>query len=166
MPKPPPDPGDRHRLSAAEGWLALGLPSDALAELDGLSAAAARDPEALHWRCLALGRLRRLDELLEMGRRLESTVPADPRGPLHTANALHWLGRSEDAYQHIRGSLDRFADSWHLAYDLACYAAQTRRLDEAVDWYRKALQHASHPDSLREYARQDPDLEPVREQLG
>lgn len=166
MPTSPPDPADRHRLSAAEGWLALGLPADALAELDGLSPAATQDPEALHWRCLALGRLRRLDELLAAGRRLEERMPSDPRGPLHTANALHWLGQSEEAYHHIREALDRFNDSWHLAYDLACYAAQTRRLDEAIAWYRKALQQTSHPDSLREYARQDPDLEPVRDQLG
>ena len=158
-------PSDRHRLSAAEGWLALGLPSDALGELDGLEPGNALHPDALHWRCLALGRLKRLEEMLEAGRKLEGAVPDDSRGPLHTANALHWLGRSEEAYQHIREALGRFDDSWHLAYDLACYAAQTQRLDEAVTWYRQALQQANHPDSLREYARQDPDLKPVRDQL-
>ncbi|MFM7101681.1 MAG: hypothetical protein ACKO3N_10980 [Verrucomicrobiota bacterium] len=160
---PQPSPADRHRLSAAEGWLALGLPGESLEELDGLGEPSRLLPEARHLRCLALGRLRRFEVLEGVARSYLAEVPDDLRAVLHLANAWHWQQRTEGAYQLARDSRTRFPGQWQLVYDLACYAAQTGRLSEARQRFREALALAPDAKALKEYARQDPDLLPLRD---
>jgi hypothetical protein len=51
-----------------------------------------------------------------------------------------------------------------IPYNLACYAAQMKRLDGARDWWGKALAIAKTTggfDEIRLMALDDPDLEPL-----
>lgn len=156
-------PADRHRLSAAEGWLALGLPGESLEELDGLGEASRLLPEARHLRCLALGRLRRFAVLEGVAKAFLDDVPDDLRAVLHLANAWHWQQRTAAAYELALESCARFPGQWQLVYDLACYAAQTGRLPEARQRLQEAMALAPDAKALKEYARQDPDLIPLRD---
>jgi predicted Zn-dependent protease len=160
-----PPPEDRHRLRAAEGWLQLGLPQETLAELATLSPAVLAGPEALHWRCVALARLRRCAEMLAAANALRAADPANAWAVLHAANALHWTGRTEEAYALTLAALEFFPDHWHLRYDLACYAAQTARPAEARRWLAEAFRQTPDADGLRQHAHADPDLKAMGEEI-
>jgi tetratricopeptide (TPR) repeat protein len=68
--------------------------------------------------------------------------------------------RYADAETLVREGLELHPGNAALLYDLACYAAQQGRGDEALDHLREAVD--AQPKYL-EYARTDPDLDSIRD---
>ncbi len=69
-------------------------------------------------------------------------------------------GRHEEAKQLLVEALDRYEDRGTILYNLACAEAQLAETDAALDHLSAALQE--RPD-LAEHARDDSDLEPIRD---
>jgi tetratricopeptide (TPR) repeat protein len=69
-------------------------------------------------------------------------------------------GRHEEAKQVLIEALDRYEDQGTILYNLACAEAQLGETDAALDHLAAALQE--RPD-LAESARDDTDLEPIRD---
>jgi tetratricopeptide (TPR) repeat protein len=169
LPVQPVELPDLHYLRAASGWLELGNPVEAQNELDRLRPELLDHPEVLRIRWHVSAVVKRWDASVEIAGRMVELAPDQAEGWIHRSFALHELRRTEEALSCLLGAVDRFSNSWVIPYNCACYCAQLGRLDEARDWLRRALAIArmdGNETTLRLQAVEDPDLEPLREELG
>jgi Flp pilus assembly protein TadD len=74
-------------------------------------------------------------------------------------------GGLPQAWAALLPARERFPQEPVIPYNLACYAAQMNRLDEAFEWLRQAVTAAGKADPIRQMATQDPDLEALRHRL-
>lgn len=61
--------------------------------------------------------------------------------------------------------VDKFPGEWVISYNLACYACQLGDLKAARQWLRKAIELAGKKE-VKLMALDDPDLEPLRNEIG
>ena len=87
----PIEPPDAHCLSAAIGWLELGNPGEAKAELALISTAGQTHPDVLEARWLVCAEQKAWAEALEAARVLTEAAPNRASGWLHLAYALRRL---------------------------------------------------------------------------
>jgi len=93
--------------------------------------------------------------------RLIHQFDQQPDGYIKRAYALHELKRSQEAWDTLHPIRELFPDNWLIQYNLACYAAQLGRPDEALRCFRRALRIGDERE-LQEMAMTDSDLEPIR----
>jgi hypothetical protein len=60
---------------------------------------------------------------------------------------------------------ERFANEPVVSYNLACYAAQLGRLDDAWEWVQKAIKAAGNTEQIKTMALADSDLKPLWERI-
>lgn len=167
---PPLEPPDTHLVRAVEGWLELGLPDEAEAELAQLSSVAKARPHTLDlcWQIHAhrkeWGLAHTVAELLV------SAAPDNPSGWIHRAYAARRMdgGGLQTAWDELRPAADRFRTEFLVPYNLACYACQMGRTDAARHWLGRAYEAAGKPNAregIKLMALADPDLAPMREEI-
>jgi Flp pilus assembly protein TadD len=153
------EPPDTHALSAALGWLELGNPGEALAELDGISAANQSHPGVLEVRWVVLAELKdwAVAELVAV--RLIEVVPENVTGWLHRAYALRRMpgGGLSPAWAALLPVAEKFPEQPLVAFNLACYACQLGDLAAARHWLARAGQ-VGNAKLIREQALTDSDL--------
>ena len=66
---------------------------------------------------------------------------------------------------HLRPAFEKFPKETIIPYNLACYAAQMGRLDEAWEWLHKAMAAAESVNRIKQMALADPDLQPLLERI-
>ena len=154
---------DRLHYDAATGWLMLGDADSAWSELQELTPAARREPAALEleWgiqaeRCDWAAAAAAAQQLVDL-------APECPFGWVHRAYAARRRegGGLGLAWELLRPALDRFPQDPTVAYNLACYAAQMGRQDEAWTLFQCALAAASKPAEYLCLALTDDDLKPL-----
>lgn len=145
-------------VTAALGWLELGSPVEALAELSRLDGQYQRVPAVMELRWQALARLERWVESLDVALELCHVSPDHPEPWLHHAVSLYRLGRTAESWELLLKQAGRFPDCWVIPYDLSCYACQLDKLDEGRAWFRKAL-GVGDGAQIKQIALKDPDLE-------
>ncbi len=150
---------------AAKGWLELGVPAEAGLEIEQLPGEFASHPEVLKLRFHIERMQKRFPEALAVAEGLIALTPEDKWGWLYRSHALHWLGRSTEAYDLLAPKRANFPESYELPYDLACYCAQTGRIDEARTWLGQAFQLGDKPSVIRMMALDDVDLKPLWEDI-
>jgi Tfp pilus assembly protein PilF len=94
---------------------------------------------------------------------LVESAPENTFGWIHRAYAarrLHTGGLSL-AWNLLEPALDRFPEHPIIAYNLACYAAQLGRLDDAWLLFQRALASASKCADVIHMALADEDLKPL-----
>jgi len=153
---------DAHYLSAALGWLELGVPVEAEAELSRITASNQRHPDVLEVRWLGLANLQRWDAALAVARELVRAAPQRSSGWLHQAYALRRAegGGLQPAWEALLPAYEKFPSEPTIPYNLSCYACQLHRLDDARDWFHRAIQRGG-AEQLKEMALHDPDLRPL-----
>ncbi len=156
---------DAFHLRAAEGWLELGLPVDAFAEIKEIPESRRQHPAVLtvlwrlhshsqHWRkCVEIA-----DELVQV-------EPKDPSGWIHRSYALHELKRTKEAADLLEPALVRFPNEELIPYNLACYACQLGKLNEAKALLVLAFRRGNAKE-IKQRALEDSDLAPLREYLS
>ncbi len=151
-----------HYLNSALGWLELGNPREARAELDQLPAEFADDPDVLDIRWSLHAREGDWDGALEIAERLVEVAPDDPTGWLHRAYALRRVhgGGLEKAAMILRPAFDKFSDEPTIPFNLACYACQLGQLPESRAWLKHAFKRGDKS-FIKKMALSDPDLEPL-----
>ena len=82
------EPPDTHHLSAAIGWLELGLPAEARAELAQVAAATREHPDVLEARWLVAAEEKQWEEGLQVAQALLRRAPKRASGWLHQAYAM------------------------------------------------------------------------------
>ena len=150
-------PPDSFYLEAAVGWVELGNPREALHELAQLSPKHADDPQVLELKWQIYARLENWDHSLPVAKTFCSVAPSLEQGWLHQAVSLYRLNRTEDAWNLLLPMAEKFPRSWVIPYDLACYACQLSRMDEARVWLQKAFL-LGEPKEVKLLALSDPDL--------
>lgn len=152
-------PAARHRVQAAMGWLELGLAAEARAELAGLSAQQAAAPQVIACRLALAAHDQDWAEARDWAEHLVMLQPDEPQWTLSLAYATRRARSLTEAETILRAARARFPREPIVPYNLACYAAQLGRLDEA----RTLLAEATALDhSIMDLAAQDPDLLPLR----
>ncbi|PTX99372.1 hypothetical protein DB346_16075 [Verrucomicrobia bacterium LW23] len=105
---------------------------------------------------------RRWPEAAEVARRLCDMEPNNGDWPIQLAYATRRASSIEEAERILRDARERFPRESTIVYNLACYACQQDRLDEARTLLRTAFEmNASH----YRLAQTDPDLAPLRAEL-
>lgn len=156
---PPIDPPDSHCLLAASGWLELGCPTEALAELESLSESNRHHPDALELSWLVHAELRNWVEALAVATKLVTVAPERPAGWLHRAYAIRRVpeGGLQRAWELLLPAFERFPKETLIPYNLSCYACQMGQLEESRKWLRLALR-IGDPKSIKRMALSDDDL--------
>jgi tetratricopeptide (TPR) repeat protein len=137
---------DLHHVRAASGWLELGTPGEARRELARVNPALLHHPEILQVRWAIAAADWAWGEAEALARRLVQEAPDCPDGYLHLAYALRRLeghGISE-AEQVLAAAAGRFPEQPLIPYNLACYAAQQGRLEEAWELLHRAMEAEGH----------------------
>jgi tetratricopeptide (TPR) repeat protein len=155
---------DIHFLRAAEGWLELGNPDETRLELARVSPENQSHSNVLCARWHIEERCRDFDACVDIARAMIRANAKDPRGYMNLSNALFFAGKTDLAYQHGLESAARFPSDPAQPYNMACYACQMGRLDEAKSWLRRAMA-LGNSKVVKNWARNDPDLAPLRHAL-
>lgn len=155
-------PPDNHHLRAAEGWLELGNPTEAGAELAAIAPHAQAHPDVLEVRWQVLAATRRWQESLDVAAELIRLAPERPQGWIHRAYALHELGRTLEARDQLLPVANAFPRDVTLRYNLACYECQLGHLEPAKSWFQQALA-LGDPARIKLAAAKDRDLALLRE---
>jgi predicted Zn-dependent protease len=160
----PLEPPDSHHLSAAEGWLELGNPAEAAAELARISPENAGHPAVLELSWQVHARAREWEACLELASRLVRLHPALPTGWVHRSYTLHELKRTAEARDQLLPAVARFPNEVVMAYNLACYECRLGNLPMARQWLKQTF---ARPNSQlwRVAAQNDPDLAALRAEI-
>ncbi|MFO1476071.1 MAG: tetratricopeptide repeat protein [Verrucomicrobiota bacterium] len=158
----PIEPPDSHHLSAAIGWMELGVAIEAESELDCISAANQSHPDVLEVRWIVLAQRQRWDKALMVAQSLVKLAPTRSTGWLHRAYSLRRVsqGGLQQAWDALLPAYEKFPKEPTISYNLSCYACQMRHLDEARNWFKRALK-AGEKERIKAMALEDPDLEPL-----
>jgi tetratricopeptide (TPR) repeat protein len=157
----PIGPPDSHHLVAALGWLDLGLPSEADKEMSRISPALLDHPDILEVRWDICAAEQRWETGLQLAERLMAMAPDRSGGWVHRAYALRRVpgGGLEQAWEALRPAFEQFPTISIIPFNLACYAAQLGRHQEAMDWLRKAVTAEGDEKVIKAMALNDTDLE-------
>ena len=149
-----------HHLQAAEGWLELGNHLEADAELDSIAAELRAHPSVLELRWQVYAASKKWHACIDIAKTLTKLKPNRAVGWIHYAYALHELKRTQEAFDLLAPLADKFARDATVPYNLACYACQLGRLNEAGEWLQNAYE-AGDAKEIKLQALDDPDLAPL-----
>ena len=145
----------QRQLLAAQGYSELGMPAEALAELDALGPARQGDAEVLNARLFVLMKARRWPEALAVAEALCARDPGEVAGFIHAAFCLHELGRTREARDRLLSGPVTLRQEATFHYNLGCYEAVLGNPEAA----RAHLLRSFEIDrKFRSIARLDPDL--------
>ncbi len=163
-------PGEAHfsgmsierTLLAAQGYIELEMPGEALRELDELPPADQECLEVLQVRLFIHMRARRWGDALEVCDHLRERDPHQSTGFIHGAFCLHELGRTREAKELLlKGPATLLREATYY-YNMGCYDAVLGNLEDA----QHALEISFRmDDKFREIAKYDPDLKAVMSAL-
>lgn len=158
-PLPPPH---HHRLTAAEGWLELGLPAEAQSELDALPVAFQSSPAVLHAQYAICAHRLEWDTAFDIAERHVQLHPHEVSGWIHRAYAARRKpgGGLTEAFELLRPAADHFPEEAVVPYNLACYCAQQAELNQAWKWLERATKIGG-AELIRGMALADADLCPL-----
>ena len=156
------EPPDTHYLLAALGWLELGNPAEALAELAQVGPTQQDHPDVLEMRWSISAHQERWAEGLQAAQALLQRAPERPTGWLHQAYALRRVpdGGLAKAWEALIPAFDKFPKEAIIPFNLSCYACQMGQLDAARQWLHRAVVIGGKQ-TIKRMALKDSDLEPL-----
>lgn len=151
---------DAHHLMAAIGWLELGNHIEANAELEKIIPAARAHPDVLEVRWQIYSTEQKWEECLDIANAILTLDFNHVHGWIHKAVSLHQLGRTQEAYEHLKNSPEMFPENWMIRYNLARLACHLKRKRDAWQWLEQAI-NLGNCKQLKLMALDDPELEPL-----
>ena len=150
-------------LLAAEGFLELGDPQHAEAELEKLEGADRTCTEVWALRCKIYKATEQWELMKDVAKHLVSLAPDVVDHWLSAAFAARKTGDVQGAKDILLFAKKLHPDDAMIDYNLACYASQLGHLDEARERLKAALDARG---DLKHVALQEPDLQPMWESVG
>ena len=147
-------------LLAAQGYLELGMPVEALAELDALPEEDRDAESAMQLRLFIAMKNHNWDDSLRICERMRELHPQAVSGYIHGAFCLHERGLTDAALKLLLSGPPALAEEATYFYNLACYSAVLGHLENALDYVRTSFEM---DDKFRDIAKLDPDLTPLRD---
>jgi tetratricopeptide (TPR) repeat protein len=159
LPLPHPD---NFIFDAAQGWLMLGDTQAALDELARLRPASRAQAGVAEFTWAVHAQRQDWTLAHSVAEDIVRAFPDRSFGWIHRAYALRRMpgGSLPLAWNALRPAADLFPKDHLIPYNLACYAAQLGRLDEAWDWLQRALS-IGEKTAILGMALADADLEPL-----
>lgn len=157
---------DSHHVLAAVGWLELGNPAEAKADLARVSEGNQSHPEVLEVRWMVAAEQADWNDALQVARKLLQVAPDRPTGWLHQAYALRRVqgGGLAKAREALLPLVERFPEEPTIPYNLSCYDCQLGDLVLAQSWLQRAMKVAGVR-AIKKMALADPDLKPMWKQI-
>ena len=155
---------DQLHLSAASGWIGLGDFDSARAELDELSATAKKHPQALLVQSEYFFAAEEWSLLVPLADKLVRKFPEADCLWINRSYALHELNRTQEAFDTLLPSTEKFPKVWLIRYNLACYCAQLGNKEEALRWLLRAVRLADKKEVMA-MAMEDTDLVSLRDAI-
>lgn len=160
------EPPDCHHLNAAEGWLGLGDHLEANEELEKIAPRLRIHPSVLEVRWRIYAKAHNWEACVGIGEALVKLAPDLPESWIHRSYALHELNRTQEAEDKLEAAADLFPSVWTIPYNLACYACQLGKHDEAREWLKDAFELAEDQKRIRMMALEDADLKLLWVEIG
>jgi len=156
------EPPETHFFAAAVGWLELGNPAEARMELNSISTSKRNHPDVLEVEWAICAAEKNWEAALIVARRILEIAPQRPSGWLHQAYALRRVaeGGLQAAWEALLPGAGKFPKEATIPFNLACYACQMNRMDEARQWFQRALEIGGKQEILA-MALSDSDLQPL-----
>ncbi|MCH7224502.1 tetratricopeptide repeat protein [Haloferula sp. A504] len=142
-------------LQIALGWLELGLPEEALQELESLSARDRMRRQALELKLAAQMKAERWNAGADTGRLLCLREPKEPQFFIQAAYCLHETGDTAAARNWLMTGPSSLIEDPLFHYNIACYHAVLGESKQARSHLKRAI---SMDESLRWRACHDDDL--------
>jgi tetratricopeptide (TPR) repeat protein len=142
-------------LLAADGYLYLGMPAQALEEIDSIEDSAQNTSPVLRARVRILLHMKRWSEANSLSEAGASLYPDENEFTVQRAFALHQLKKGTDAVRVLLSAPEWIRRTGILHYNLACYEAQLGDLTTARQCIDAAIEINS---SFKKNAKSDPDL--------
>jgi len=157
---------DRVHLNAAEGWFGLGDLVSASDELEKITPAFRAHPAVLLMRCKIYQAAKKWGYLIEISQTLIEQLPKLAEAWIHRSYALHESNRTREAFDLLLPAAKKFPKLPVIPYNLACYACQLGKLEDAMKQIEQAIDLGGKKNDIRLDALEDPDLEPLWLQIG
>lgn len=155
---------DLRTVQAAQGWLELGNHLEANEELENISPRLRSHPDVLEMRWQIFEKEKRWEACVDIALAIMRAEPNREFGWTHHSFALHELGRTQEAYDHLASVAQKFPGIQTIPYNLSCYCAQLGRIEESMQWFKKALlidENQTRLDGI-----DDPDLKPLWDSMS
>ena len=147
------------RLLAVQGYYELGLPAEALAELEGIVDPGFQErTDVLSLRMMLLMDLRRWADAFGSARMLCEREPHSAAPFIQAAFCLHEIGRTREARAILRQGPAALLRDAVYHYNLACYEAVLGDVEAAQSHLRTSFR--LNPE-MRESALKDRDLQAI-----
>ena len=158
------EPHDLMQINAAEGWLGLGNPVEAHAELDQIEPSSRSHPSVLKVRWTVFAHEKRWDAALETASALVQLEPENVFGWVHRSYALHELKRTKEALENLLPVVNVFFDEIIIRYNMACYECVLGNIEHARLRLAETFNLALSQNCTEEWKtrmKSDPDLKPL-----
>ncbi len=154
---------DNLYVSAAEGWLMLGDARSAREELAKLSPKVREEAGVAELEWTICARAEDWIAAFAVAEQMVQTNPERSFGWVHRAYAARRMpgGGLARAWALLRPAAEKFPKEHLIPYNLACYAAQSERLEEAWDWLQRARDASGNSEEVKAMALVDDDLRPL-----
>ncbi len=149
-------PETQRALQAADGYLYLGMPQEALGELEGVQAPEKTNPSVLLAHVRVLLHLKDWQQAESLSGLGTTQHPEEEEFTVQRAFALHQLNQGEQAVEVLLAAPEWIRRTGILHYNLACYEARLGDLSTARQCIRAAIQLNA---AMKKNARLDPDLQ-------
>jgi tetratricopeptide (TPR) repeat protein len=150
---------DHCLLQAVEGWLELGNPREAAAELEQVRPELARHPAVLDRRWQIQAAIKDWAAALETSWEMTRLAAEESQSWVHLAYTLHELGRTQEAWDNLLPKMRQWPELAIIPYNLGCYACRLGHPDDARSLLKQAF--LLDPD-YQPMALCDPDLVALR----
>src|SRR5436190_8436973 len=147
-------------LEAAKGWIILGDLKEANRELDRIPREFQNHADVLEVRFTIYAKARKWVVCMELAAAMLDLAPERPTAWINSAQTLHRLKQTKDAWNALYAVQERFPKVPAIAYNLACYACSLGRVADSRKWLRKAFELGGA--EFKKMARTEADLEPLR----
>ena len=145
-------PYERH-LQAAAGFLELGLPQEANAELESIEAELRSLPPVVALRVQVYEALQAWELMAVCAKQMCVTHPQEPQGYVSLAYATRRAESLERALGILLDAQQLFPQEATILYNLACYEAQLGHLDLARGWLQDAIRLAPESRQMAQKTR-------------
>lgn len=142
-------------IRAASGWLELGMPDDALEELDALRGEDREERKVLELKMSAEMAKESWEEAVETAEKLCRLAVDEPDFFLSVAFCLHEMGRTEEARNWLQRGPEELSELPVFHYNMACYHWTLGEKERARNHLAKAI---DMDESFLDAAREDRDL--------
>jgi len=145
-------------FAAANGWLELGVPSEAVREISLLSRAAENDADILCFKCKLFLVAREFEKAQQAAQKLLERQPDDLDGWLTLAESVWQIEGARNALNCLEKRRQFYSENYRFCLALSRYFALSGDVDNAKEWILNSLSVGGKPADARAFPELHPHL--------